>query len=220
MLNNFLYFLGGIIFTITIFGIFKYFCFRSENNVSNKINQPVNSSEELDEEIKNIVLMYRKEYLKLDTFGFENNTNKLKNLSIKMAKDISKKYYPDSKYPEFELEFYQMLKLNLTIATYLMETLESSKFDSIKYAKVSTLLGIKDNGLLVTDGLKKVSLLKTMLKSPIGIIFGKVSTEIGCTLGAEAFFKFVGYYGIEKFGRELNRLYSKHYIDLSTEKNQ
>lgn len=219
MLIKFLYFLGGVGFTFLMIGIFIYFVFKKERAELNKMNSPINSSEKLDDEIKEIVLQYKKEYLKLNTFGFQQNSDKLKKLSYSMAKDIGKKYYPDSKYPELELEFYQLLKLNHTMTNYLLESLEGTKFDMIKYAKISTLMGINDNRLRVVDGFKKISLVNSIIKSPISMVLGKVGVEVGLTVGLEIFFKGVGKYGVEKLGRELNRLYSKHYIEKSEKKS-
>ncbi|MGL5315834.1 MAG: hypothetical protein ACRC92_21445 [Peptostreptococcaceae bacterium] len=85
----------------------------------------------------------------------------------------------------------------------------------IKYAKISTLMGINDNRLRVIDGFKKISLVNSIIKSPISMVLGKVGVEVGLTVGLEIFFKGVGKYGIEKLGRELNRLYSKHYMRKS-----
>ncbi len=99
------------------------------------------------------------------------------------------------------------------MTNYLLGLLEDSKFNKIKYAKISTLMNLKENKESLTEGVKKIGLLKMVYKSPLGIVLGKIGADVGISLGLEVFFKFTGSHGIEKLGKELNRLYSGHYID-------
>ena len=46
-----------------------------------------------------------------------------------------------------------------------------------------------------------------------GLVIGKIGINLGKEAIFEIFYKTVGNYGVEKLGRELNRLYSGHYID-------
>lgn len=210
MLHYILGFFSGVVFLSLIIGVTLFFLSRKAEEDSRKIVLP---SEEIDEEVKEIVFKYKKEYLKLDTFGFEGNFEKMKVVSLAMTKEISKKYYPESKNSCLELEFYQLLKLNITMSNFMLQLLKNSKFEKVKYAKISTLMGLNEKRLDILDTFNKIGFLNSLLKSPVGLVIGKIGINLGKEAIFEIFYKTVGNYGVEKLGRELNRLYSGHYID-------
>lgn len=204
----------GIVVLLLTLGIYLWSIEKSNKRNLEKVLKNEYNQEEVDEEVKEIVLNAKKKTLSLHNIGVENNLKTLKEVSMEMAMEISKKYNPDSKYPHLELTFHELLKLNLDITQFFLENLEKNYFIHLKKVKVCHLLNLSDakEKYLPTfeKGIKLFDLAKFFM-NPVGTAVKKATTSVVMPVALEAFLKISGKYGVEKLGKELNLIYSGHY---------
>ncbi|MGL4533546.1 MAG: hypothetical protein ACRCUA_00575 [Fusobacteriaceae bacterium] len=210
----FLGFAAGIAVLLLVLGIYLWMIEKSNKRNFEKILKNEYDQEQVDEEVKEIVLNTKKKVLSFHNIGFENNLKILQEASIEMAMEISKKYNPDSKYPHLELTFYELLKLNSDITQFFLENLEKKYFMHLKKVKVCHLLNLNDAREKHFPTFEKIGKLSSLVKffmNPVGAAIKTAGTSILIPVGLEALFKISGNYGVEELGKELNLIYSGYY---------
>ncbi|MGL5965390.1 MAG: hypothetical protein ACRCZ2_13495 [Fusobacteriaceae bacterium] len=187
--------------------------------------------DELSKDINKIIHEARKKaLLENKETTLEGNFQKFKELSFDIAKHISKKYNPKSKYPHYELTFYELLKLNSEIINFFLDSLENK--DEIKYLKdikichLMRLVDAKEEiGEMVNKNSSKIEAGKTLVNAtsfcmnPINKIQNTVISKIfekGGQLILETSLKTSVLYGVTKVGIELDKIYGGHYLRKNT----
>ncbi|MBU1145679.1 MAG: hypothetical protein KJ971_07520 [Firmicutes bacterium] len=138
-------------------------------------------------------------------------------LSFDLMNEIAKYYFPDSKYPMYELSVQEILNLNFYI-TKRIETLVNSKFiRHFKNHRISTIINLLnkkkalDNSKLMKFNKKyKISKLYTVGRTVLNYAnpifwFRKLAIKPSTTLVTKEVCKFI----ISIFGEETNNIYSK-----------
>ncbi len=138
-------------------------------------------------------------------------------LSMELAQEIARYYYPEAKYPIYELSVEELLTLNYYI-TKRIETIVNGKFlrhfKRNRISKIINILNAKkavDNSKLMKLSRKyKVSQLLTIGKAVLNYAnpvfwFRKLAIKPTTTLVTKEVCKFI----IEIVGEETNKIYSK-----------
>lgn len=138
-------------------------------------------------------------------------------LSFELMNEIARYYFPDSKYPMYELSIQEILDLNYYI-TKRVETMVNGKFiRRFKNYRVSTIINILnkkkaiDNSKLMKLSKKlHVSKLITVGKAVLNFAnpiywFRKLAIKPSTTLLTKEICKYI----INIFGEETNKIYSK-----------
>jgi len=155
----------------------------------------------------------------VDTVHFTDNAyfRVAFDLSFELMQEIAKYYFPDSKYPMYELSVQEILDLNYYI-TKRIETLVNGKIiRHFKNNRISTIIDILnkkkaiDNSKLMKLSRKyQVSKLYTIGKAALNYAnpifwFRKLAIKPSVTLVTREICKYI----IDIFGEETNKIYSK-----------
>jgi hypothetical protein len=138
-------------------------------------------------------------------------------LSIELITDIAKYYFPDSKYPLYELSIEELLSLNYYITKRLEKIVNSRFIRHFKNYRISTIVNllnkkkaIENSKLMKLSRQMKVSKLLSIGKTVLNYAnpvfwFRKLAIKPSATLLTKEACKLI----IEIVGEETNKLYSK-----------
>ena len=87
-----------------------------------------------------------------------------------MAKDISRKYYPNSKRPFAELSIDEILRLAVYVSNRINDLIERPGLRLLKKVKLSTILGLSDAKKVIDDS----ALMKVTKKYKLVKVFNKI----------------------------------------------
>jgi len=138
-------------------------------------------------------------------------------LSIELITDIAKYYFPDSKYPLYELSIEELLSLNYYITKRLEKIVNSRFIRHFKNYRISTIVNllnkkkaIENSKLMKLSRQMKVSKILSIGKTVLNYAnpvfwFRKLAIKPSATLLTKEACKLI----IEIVGEETNKLYSK-----------
>ncbi|MGL6169571.1 MAG: hypothetical protein ACRC0Y_14940 [Fusobacteriaceae bacterium] len=210
-------FFGGIVLGIlSMLLVFAVYIRGIENSRKKVLKKLFKKNESNDEEIDKIIKNAKSKILKFNDYGVEKSIVNLKEVSLEMAVEISKRYNPEAKYPHLELTIYELLMLNLEITKFLMDNLDKKYFEILKKTKVSHIMHINDLKEQHFDKVTTGSQLFRVITTVINPVKAAVTTVL-LPIATEAIFRLCGSYGIEKLGKELDIIYSGHYTNIENE---
>lgn len=221
----------GMLTTLVILGCLcatynLYLRINSKRQLKKRLKNEFNKNE-INKEINQIIHEARKKaLLENKETTLEGNFQKFKELSFDIAKNISLKYNPKSKYPHYELTFYELLKLNSEITNFFLEALENKdEIKNLRDVKICHLMRLMDAKEEIEEIIDKhSSKIKTgktvysvtsLCMNPVDKIQNKVISKIfekGGKFLLETSLKTSVLYGVTKAGIELDKIYGGYYL--------
>ncbi len=216
----------GIILCFLIYFILLLINFKKVNNdtiIKNNDNQ-----DNIKDELVNSLIQATKDQYKeeSESFNMMQKVAFMKNLSWQLIQDIAKTYYPDSKYPLYELSIDELIKLNGYITERIDTLFQKRILKMTRNIKISQILRMMDAKKKVEDskivkgakkahvaGIGKTALNIINLINPVHwmkkIMIG-MSLNIGISKIASIIFEIVG--------QETAKVYSKNVFIEDDEK--
>lgn len=213
-----------LVIALALMGVTSYLKFKSKKQLQKRVMNE-ESRDSINLEINRVINEARKRaLLESKDEGLTAHFNNFKNISLDVATEISKRYNPNSKYPSFELTFYELLKLNSEVTNSIIEYLENDKIKYLKDMKVCHLMQINDIYQMggkafqkyssEIDTGKKLVDATSFCFNPLGKAQSKVigaAFEKGMKILCETSLKTTVVYGVTKLGLELDSIYAGKY---------
>jgi len=212
-------FLSGIMFMLLTGTLILVYMARRQNK---EIESHLKEIEGVDDaEIKEIIKSKRNDFIKLENFGIGQNLKLIKNNSMGIIEEISKKYCPNAKYPIYEITLEEALLLNIHISERILKNLEDKKLEIFKKLKLSKILELNDfknkiqNNPLYSK-LEKYRFLNTISKGWMLINIANPKYWIKKILfdgTLEVASRTLGVIIINSIGSETHKIYSRKFKD-------
>ncbi len=152
--------LTGAIIVVYVF----FLLFISDNKRKVKIIKSKSRDKSIVE-VKNIILASQEDF-KNKTKKEKGYVNTALSISLEVIKNISKYYYPESKYPEYELSINEALELNHYITNRVAEMIDRPVVRRVKSLNISTIVDVLNKKKAIED----TKIVKTAKKYKIGKI--------------------------------------------------
>ena len=141
---------------------------------SKKYVVEVQNNEVTDEEILLIIKNSQKAFKDKGLKGAQPTINYAIEVTLNMAKDISRKFFPKSKRPFAELSVDELLRLSVYISNRINDILDRPALRLLKKVKLSTILGLTDAKKVIDES----SLMKMTKKYKVKKIFNTVKNAL------------------------------------------
>lgn len=172
-------------------------------------------------DVQDIIKEKQNKVLKSYKFGVKNNIVLMQEISKELIEDIASYYYPNSKYPQYEISIDEALDLNLHITERLKGIVDTKVIGIIKNVRISQLIYILDvkdkiegHGAYQVSKkykLDKVFKLGYSIFNAASVSYWVRKLIYSSTL--ESTLRGVGLLTINIIGEEANQLYSRKVID-------
>ncbi|MGL4673003.1 hypothetical protein [Cetobacterium sp.] len=213
-----------LVIALVLMGVISYLKFSSQKQLQKRVTNKDNENS-INIEINRVINDARKRaLLESKGEGLTAHFNNFKDISLDIATEISKRYNPNSKYPSFELTFYELLKLNSEVTNSILEYLENDNIKYLKDMKVCHLMQINDVYQIggkafekyssEIDNGKKIVDATSLYFNPLGKAQSKILSaafEKGMKILCETSLKTTVVYGVTKLGLELDSIYAGKY---------
>ncbi len=212
--------LTGIIIGI-ILCVFFYLIvlLRSFEKINQESTQPIPNENQKDEEVLSLIQGAKDQYREeTESFNTSQKIIEVKDLSWNLIHEIAKTYYPESKYPLYELSIDELIRLNGYITERIDGLFQKRILKMTRNIKVSQIFRIMDAKKKIEDnkivkGAKKIHLAgigKTALNA-LNLInpvhwMKKLMLGMSINIGMNKIALII----IEIVGQETAKVYSKH----------
>lgn len=209
----------GIAFTILIAFLFIVFINRKQKQaLKNDEFAKVNVEEDV---IADLLSSKKEAIMKNKGVGFNSNFEQIKTGVSELADTIPKLYFPESKYPQYELTIEETLMLNIHVSEKLLDQLNKKRFSLLKELRISQILYMNDikKNIMEKKFIKKISRYKLVDIIRNGWMVYNIANplywvrKIAVTGGLEAALRSFGVTILDIIGEELNGVYSKSFKD-------
>lgn len=134
------FFVGMAMGMVAFAVIYIYFLVRGKNINIDDIKRPNIDVDE--EELKNIIIEKQKKFKRNKKLGNQSVAKLTFDMSYELVEEISKYFFPESKYPMLELSVNELLNLNHYITTRLDEILDKPILKNTKNLQITKIVGM------------------------------------------------------------------------------
>lgn len=219
--NNIIILLTGVILGFFICGILYLIILLNSIRKANKNDQKQNYTEDIikTSEVNEIILKAKEQY-KIDKkkSSIALKMDLVKSISWNLINDISKVYYPDSKYPVYELSLDELIKLSYYITERVDNIFNGNILKHARKFKISQLIALieakkKMDEKKIVKASKKVHAGKIVKVASAAINFinpafwvKKIMFSTTLNVGSNKMANII----IQIVGEETAKIYSKH----------
>lgn len=168
------FFVGMATGMVAFAAIYVYFLVRGKNINIDDIKRPTIDVSE--EELKVLILDKQKKFKRNKKLGNQSVAKLTFELSYELVEEISKHFFPDSKYPMLELSVNEILNLNHYITNRLDEILDKPILKNTKNLQITKIVSMYDK--------KKAIDQNKLVKAARKFKVGKVVKYGGAVLNA------------------------------------
>ncbi len=172
-ISSLIAFLVGIVVGFALLGII-YAILVVSSLKSKKYVIAAQNADVTDEEILLIIQNSQKVFKDKQMKGTQPTINHAMDVTMKMAKDISRRFFPKSKRPFAELSVDELLRLCVYVSDRINAILDRPALRLLKRIKLSTILGLGDAKKVIDES----SLMKMTKKYKIKKIFNTVKNAL------------------------------------------
>lgn len=134
------FFVGMAMGMVAFAVIYIYFLVRGKNINIDDIKRP--NIDVNEEELKNIIIEKQKKFKRNKKLGNQSVAKLTFDMSYELVEEISKYFFPESKYPMLELSVNELLNLNHYITTRLDEILDKPILKNTKNLQITKIVGM------------------------------------------------------------------------------
>lgn len=210
-------FFSGIAATIIMAFLILFIINRRQKSILAKDEiTKVNVDNELVEEI---IKRNRDKVIKGRSMGISNNYQRIQEGVRDITEEVAKLYFPNSKYPKYELTIEEALLLTTHISQRLSEQLKKKRYKLLRELRVSQIMYINDakKNIMEKDIVAKLNKYKVIDIVRSGWMIYNIANpfywarKLLVTGGVEAAFRSFGTVIINTVGEEVNSVYSKSF---------
>ena len=156
------FFVGMATGMVAFAAIYIYFLVRGKNINIEDIKRPnVDVSEE---ELRNIIIDKQKKFKRHKKLGNQSVAKLTFEMSYELIEEISKYFFPESKYPMLELSVNELLNLNHYITNRLDDILDKPILKNTKNLQITKIMGMYDK----KKAIEQTRLVKAAKKYKVG----------------------------------------------------
>lgn len=159
--------LTGIVIGFIICGISYLIIVLTSIKKVDKKNEQIVYSYTHKEDVNNFIRGAKDEYKEESEYlTFNQKIECIKNISFQLIKDIAKIYYPDSKYPIYEISIEELIVLSRYITERIENVFQGRILKKVEKIKISTIFNFLDKKKQIEDS----KIVKAAEKTHIGSI--------------------------------------------------
>ncbi len=136
------FFVGMATGMVAFAAIYIYFLVRGKNINIEDIKRP--NIDVNEEELKTMIIAKQKQFKRNKKLGNQNVAKLTFELSYELVEEISKYFFPDSKYPMLELSVNELLNLNHYITSRLDNILDKPILKNTKNLQITKIMSVYD----------------------------------------------------------------------------
>jgi len=225
-LLGFVNFSVGIVTGMVVFAaIYIYFLVRGKNINIDDIKRPTIEVDE--EELKDMILDKQKKFKRNRKIGKQSVVKLTFDMSYELVEEISKYFFPESKYPMLELSVSELLNLNHYITNRLDKMLDKPILKNTKNLQITKIMSMYDKKKAIDQN----KLIKAAKKYKIGKVVkygGAIVNAVNpvywfrrlvISTSVDVMTKKVCLVVIGIVGEETTKVYSKKLFDVPLELN-
>ncbi len=216
-------FLTGISTSILTIIVFLLIINKKQEKILEK--EEISRVEVEEEYIKEIIKEKRDKIIRGKNVGFGSNYKNVEEGIKDLTQEIAKSYFPNSKYPKYELTIEETIELNIHISNRLLKELNKKRYKLLRELRISQILFLNDTkkNIMEKDFVAKLNKYKVVDIVRSGWMIYNVANPIywvkklALTGGMEAALRSFGVIIVNTVGEELNSVYSKSFRQASKE---
>lgn len=165
--SSILLLLTGIIIGFIICGICYLIIVLTSINKAGKKNEQISYSYTHKQDVNNFIQGAKDEYKEeCETLTLNQKIECIKRISLQLINDIAKVYYPDSKYPIYEISIEELIILANYITERIENVFQGRILRKVEKIKISTIFNFLDKKKQIEDS----KIVKAAEKTHIGSI--------------------------------------------------
>ena len=219
------FFVGMATGMVAFAAIYVYFLVRGKNINIDDIKRP--SIDVNEEELKIMIIDKQKKFKRNKKLGNQNVAKLTFELSYELIEEISKYFFPESKYPMLELSVNELLNLNHYITNRLDDILDKPILKNTKNLQITKIMSMYDKKRAIEQN----KLIKAAKKYKVGKIVKYGAAAINVVNPVYWFRKLVINTSVDVMtrkvclvvigivGEETTKVYSKKLFDVPVELN-
>ena len=219
------FFVGMATGMVAFAAIYVYFLVRGKNINIDDIKRP--SIDVNEEELKIMIIDKQKKFKRNKKLGNQNVAKLTFELSYELIEEISKYFFPESKYPMLELSVNELLNLNHYITNRLDDILDKPILKNTKNLQITKIMSMYDK----KKAIEQNKLIKAAKKYKVGKIVKYGAAAINVVNPVYWFRKLVINTSVDVMtrkvclvvigivGEETTKVYSKKLFDVPVELN-
>lgn len=184
---------------------------------------------EIDEKIQKLILSSKNEYQEeYSSMPLKDKVDALKDISWTLINEIAKVYYPDSKYPIYELSLEEIIRLNHYITDRIDSLFKGKVLKAIKQIRISYILKIIDLKKKIDTNKAVKAANKTKIPGALKVLTSVLNVfnpvywvkkfMLGTTIPATS--NKLALTILDIVGEETNNVYSKSVFNVEKERNK
>lgn len=215
----FIGFFSGMVVGISLVAlIFLFVSFKQKKILKKDEFTKLNIEED---EIISLIKKKRDFILKGKSLGFRKSYERTAKSIEELIEEIAITYFPNSKYPKYELTIEEILMLNIHISRRLVEQLDKRRYKLLRELRLSQILYMNDakNTIMQNNILQKINKYKIVDVVRNGWIVYNITNPIFLLKkvmvagGTEFVYRSFGVIILNTVGEEVNKVYSKSFKD-------
>lgn len=156
------FFIGMLTGMVVFTAIYIYLLVRGKNINVDDIKRP--KVDVKDEELRELIIQKQKKFKRNKKLGNQTIVKLTFEMSYELVDEISKYFFPDSKYPMLELSVNELLNLNHYITNRLDEILDKPILKNTKNLQMTKIMGMYDKKKAIDQN----KLVKAVKKYKVG----------------------------------------------------
>ncbi len=209
--------LSGISISILTILIFLIIISKKQKTILEK--EEISRVEVEEEYIKKLIKEKRERIIKGKSIGFRSNYARVEEEVKNLTAEIAKSYFPQSKYPKYELTIEETLELNIHISKRLLEELKKKRYKLFRELRISQILYLNNTkkNIMEKDFIARLNKYKIVDIVRSGWMIYNIANPVywvkKITLRAsmEATLRSFGVLIINIVGEEVTSVYSKSF---------
>ncbi len=209
--------LSGISISILTILIFLIIISKKQKTILEK--EEISRVEVEEEYIKKLIKEKRDIIIRGKSIGFRSNYVRVEEEVKNLTAEIAKSYFPQSKYPKYELTIEETLELNIHISKRLLEELKKKRYKLFRELRISQILYLNNTkkNIMEKDFIARLNKYKIVDIVRSGWMIYNIANpvywvkKIALRASMEATLRSFGVLIINIVGEEVTSVYSKSF---------
>ncbi len=209
--------LSGISISILTILIFLIIISKKQKTILEK--EEISRVEVEEEYIKKLIKEKRDIIIRGKSIGFRSNYARVEEEVKNLTAEIAKSYFPQSKYPKYELTIEETLELNIHISKRLLEELKKKRYKLFRELRISQILYLNNTkkNIMEKDFIARLNKYKIVDIVRSGWMIYNIANpvywvkKIALRASMEATLRSFGVLIINIVGEEVTSVYSKSF---------
>ncbi len=209
--------LSGISISILTILIFLIIISKKQKTILEK--EEISRVEVEEEYIKKLIKEKRERIIKGKSIGFRSNYARVEEEVKNLTAEIAKSYFPQSKYPKYELTIEETLELNIHISKRLLEELKKKRYKLFRELRISQILYLNNTkkNIMEKDFIARLNKYKIVDIVRSGWMIYNIANpvywvkKVALRASMEATLRSFGVLIINIVGEEVTSVYSKSF---------